>query len=126
MVRRLAKSKALDEKIHSKNRNQRTNNILGAEILDKELGERNQQAGIVTGLAWTPVGGEILLIETSKMQGKKIDLIRTAWRCNERVGYDGFIHLRAHNELTNLSLIITIYIFTFRQAIPKDGPSAGT
>lgn len=64
--------------------------LLGVEIYSKDRYEGNNFAGVVTGLAWTAVGGEILFIESSlaKAQGREINPHWKSWRCNERVGSD--------------------------------------
>ena len=130
VVRRLAKSKALDEKYTKKIGTKELTNILGAEIFDKELYEGNQQAGIVTGLAWTPVGGEILLIETSVSKGKgKLTLSGQLGDVMKESAMTALSYLRAHaNELSIDPLIFDHYdlhIHVPAGAIPKDGPSAG-
>lgn len=130
VVRRLAKAKALDEKYAKKIGTKELTNILGAEIFDKELYEGNQQAGIVTGLAWTPVGGEILLIETSVSKGKgKLTLSGQLGDVMKESAMTALSYLRAHaNELSIDPLIFDHYdlhIHVPAGAIPKDGPSAG-
>ncbi|MFY0686587.1 MAG: endopeptidase La, partial [Cyclobacteriaceae bacterium] len=70
VIRNVAKSIAMEEEYESKIGEPQVRKILGPEIFDKETYENNEVAGVATGLAWTPVGGEILFIESSLSKGK--------------------------------------------------------
>ncbi|HMI66827.1 MAG TPA: endopeptidase La, partial [Cyclobacteriaceae bacterium] len=65
MVRSVAKSVAMEEKTEKNITPERVITVLGAEIFDEELYQGNDIAGVVTGLAWTQVGGDILFVESS-------------------------------------------------------------
>ena len=70
VMRHVAKSIAMEEAYEKKIDTDQVVSILGPEFFDKEEYEANEVAGIVTGLAWTPVGGEILNIESLISRGK--------------------------------------------------------
>src|SRR5690606_17829619 len=70
VIRNIAKSIAMEEEYDHKTNVAAVRRILGAEIFDKETYQDNSVAGVVTGLAWTSVGGEILFIESSLSKGR--------------------------------------------------------
>src|SRR5260221_6389320 len=70
MVRSVAKLVAMEEKSEKDITPGRVVAVLGAEIFDEELYQGNDIAGVVTGLAWTQVGGDILFVESSVSKGK--------------------------------------------------------
>src|SRR5690606_18078251 len=70
IVRNIAKSIAMEEEYDTVVTEETVRRILGAEIHDEELYQGNELAGVVTGLAWTQVGGEILFVESSLSKGK--------------------------------------------------------
>jgi len=70
VVRYVAKSVAMEDVYQKRINSAMVKEILGAERFDKELYEDNNTSGVVTGLAWTQVGGEILFIESSLSRGK--------------------------------------------------------
>src|SRR5476651_2044632 len=70
VIRGVAKSIAMEEEYNSAVSKEDVEKILGAPIYDKDLYENNDVAGVVTGLAWTSVGGDILFIEASLSPGK--------------------------------------------------------
>ena len=104
--------------------------ILGAPIFDKDLYEGNEVAGVVTGLAWTSVGGDILFIEASLSPGKgKLTLTGNLGDVMKESAIIALAYLRAHadifgidNELFNH---FDVHIHVPAGATPKDGPSAG-
>ena len=90
LIRKIAKSIAMEEEYNHTIKVSDIPKMLGAEIFDKELYADDDIAGIVTGLAWTQVGGEILLIESSLSRGKGVlTSVGSAWRCDEGVGHYG-------------------------------------
>ncbi len=104
--------------------------ILGAPIFDKELYEHNEVAGVVTGLAWTSVGGDILFIETSISPGKgKLTLTGNLGEVMKESASIAMAYLRSHAEDFGLDYRIfdrwDVHIHVPAGAIPKDGPSAG-
>src|SRR5690349_11830502 len=70
VVRSIAKSVAMEEPFDKIITEEQIRKVLGAEIFDEELYQGNDMAGVVTGLAWTQVGGEILFVESSLSKGR--------------------------------------------------------
>lgn len=104
--------------------------ILGAPIFDKDLYEGNEVAGVVTGLAWTQVGGDILFIEASLSPGKgKLSLTGNLGDVMKESATIALAYLRAHADKFNIDYRIfdqwDVHIHVPAGATPKDGPSAG-
>jgi len=104
--------------------------ILGAPIFDKDLYEHNQVAGVVTGLAWTQVGGDILFIESSLSPGKgKLTLTGNLGEVMKESASIAMAYLRSHAKDFNLDYRVLdqwdVHIHVPAGATPKDGPSAG-
>ena len=104
--------------------------ILGAPIYDKDLYEGNEVAGVVTGLAWTQVGGDILFIEASLSPGKgKLTLTGNLGEVMKESAVIAMAYLRAHSNLFNINNNLfdnfDVHIHVPAGATPKDGPSAG-
>lgn len=104
--------------------------ILGAPIYDKDLYEGNEVAGVVTGLAWTQVGGDILFIEASLSPGKgKLTLTGNLGDVMKESAVIALAYLRAHAAAFNIDNQLfdlwDIHVHVPAGATPKDGPSAG-
>jgi ATP-dependent Lon protease len=104
--------------------------ILGPPKYLRDLYAGNEQAGVVTGLAWTPAGGEILFIETSLSKGTgKLTLTGSLGDVMKESAVIALEYLKANAELLNLPDSFSdkwnIHIHVPEGAIPKDGPSAG-
>lgn len=111
--------------------------IAPAELVDilgpsheKERYEGNDVAGVVTGLAWTPAGGDILFIETSIVKGKgKLTLTGNLGDVMKESAVIALQYLKAHAETLNLDPKVfdtwDVHVHVPAGAIPKDGPSAG-
>ena len=104
---------------------------LGSEEYSRDKYQGNDYAGVVTGLAWTSVGGEILFIETSLSRGKGGHLTLTG-NLGEVMKESAILaleYLKAHTSLLNINEEIfenwNIHLHVPEGAIPKDGPSAG-
>ncbi len=102
---------------------------LGAIKFQSEMGNRVPQIGVATGLAWTPMGGEILFIETAKMPGSGLTMtgqLGDVMKESAQIAYD---FLRSHTQDLQLPAdcggVCGIHIHVPAGAIPKDGPSAG-
>ncbi len=102
---------------------------LGPVKFQPEMGNRSPQIGVATGLAWTPMGGEILFIETAKMPGSGLTItgqLGDVMKESAQIAYD---FLRSHTQELNLPEdcggTCGIHIHVPAGAIPKDGPSAG-
>ena len=104
---------------------------LGAPEYSRDKYQGNEYAGVVTGLAWTAVGGEILFVETSLSKGKggKLTLTGNLGDVMKESAMLALEYLKAHSHLLNLPTEIfdnwNIHIHVPEGAIPKDGPSAG-
>jgi ATP-dependent Lon protease len=104
--------------------------ILGAPIYDKDLYEGNEVAGVVTGLAWTQVGGDILFIEASLSPGKgKLTLTGNLGEVMKESAVIALAYLRAHAALFDIDYVLfdqwDVHVHVPAGATPKDGPSAG-
>lgn len=104
--------------------------ILGAPIFDKDLYESNEIAGVVTGLAWTSVGGDILFIESSLSRGKgKLNLTGNLGEVMKESAAIAMAYLRSHAEDFGIDYRVfdewDVNIHVPAGATPKDGPSAG-
>lgn len=104
--------------------------ILGAPIFDKDLYENNDVAGVVTGLAWTQVGGDILFIESNISPGKgKLSTTGNLGAVMKESATIALAYLRANADIFNIDYRIfdhwDIHIHVPAGATPKDGPSAG-
>lgn len=104
---------------------------LGAPEYSRDKYQGNEYAGVVTGLAWTAVGGGILFVETglSKGKGGKLTLTGNLGDVMKESAMLALEYLKAHTQLLNLKEDIfenwNIHIHVPEGAIPKDGPSAG-
>ena len=104
---------------------------LGAPEYSRDKYQGNDYAGVVTGLAWTAVGGEILFVETSLSKGKggKLTLTGNLGDVMKESAMLALEYLKAHTCVLNLPEDIfenwNIHIHVPEGAIPKDGPSAG-
>jgi ATP-dependent Lon protease len=103
---------------------------LGAPIFDKDLYEGNEVAGVVTGLAWTSVGGDILFIESSLSPGKgKLTLTGNLGDVMKESAVIALAYLRAHASDFGIEHSLfdnwDVHIHVPAGATPKDGPSAG-
>ena len=104
--------------------------LLGASRFHSELAERSTEPGVVTGLAWTAAGGDILFIESTKMQGKgKLTLTGQLGDVMKESATAGLTFVRAHANTfgidSNFNEETDIHVHVPAGAIPKDGPSAG-
>ncbi|MFZ9944002.1 MAG: endopeptidase La, partial [Bacteroidia bacterium] len=130
VIRSTAKSVAMQEKYDPKISHERLRKILGAPIFQKEKTIDNDVAGVVTGLAWTPVGGDILFIETSLNRGKgKLTLTGNLGEVMKESATIALAYLKAHADQLGLDPAIfdhwDIHVHVPEGATPKDGPSAG-
>ena len=106
-------------------------NYLGVPEYSRDKYQGNGYAGVVTGLAWTAVGGEILFVETSLSKGKggKLTLTGNLGDVMKESAMLALEYLKAHTCLLGISEDIfdnwNIHIHVPEGAIPKDGPSAG-
>jgi ATP-dependent Lon protease len=104
--------------------------LLGPERFFSEIAERTQEAGVAIGLAWTPMGGEIMFIESTKMTGKKaLTLTGHLGDVMKESAQAALSYIRAHAEALGIAADffenLDIHIHVPAGAVPKDGPSAG-
>ena len=105
--------------------------FLGAPEYTRDKYQGNDYAGVVTGLAWTAVGGEILFVETSLSRGKggRLTLTGNLGEVMKESAMLALEYIKAHASLLNLNEEIfdnwNIHVHVPEGAIPKDGPSAG-
>ncbi|MFY0625594.1 MAG: endopeptidase La [Reichenbachiella sp.] len=130
VVRDAAKSIAMEQEYNKKVTAEDVTRILGAEIFDKELYQNNKLAGVVTGLAWTSVGGEILFIESSLSRGKgKLTLSGQLGDVMKESAITALSYLKSNAEKLDLNYKIfenyDLHVHVPAGAVPKDGPSAG-
>ena len=130
VVRNRAKSIAMEEKIEPVIDGKEVSGILGAEVFDKELYQSNKIAGVVTGLAWTQVGGEILFVESSLSQGKgKLTISGQLGDIMKESAMAALSYLKSNASKMKIDYRIfdhyDLHIHVPAGAVPKDGPSAG-
>lgn len=101
--------------------------VLGAPIYLKEEVHEQHPSGVVTGLAWTPFGGEILMIESSMMSGQgKLNITGQLGDVMKESSQIALSLARAHLQDPRFQFSNTdIHMHVPAGAIPKDGPSAG-
>jgi ATP-dependent Lon protease len=129
LVRNRAREIAMDEKFDSKITTEDLFKYLGAGR-SKTKYISNEVAGVVTGLAWTSVGGEILFIESSITKGKgKLTLTGNLGDVMKESAVIALEFLKAHSKLLGLDQNVfdehNVHIHVPEGATPKDGPSAG-
>ena len=105
--------------------------LLGKPIFSRDSYQGNDYAGVVTGLAWTSVGGEILFIETSLSKGKgsKLTLTGNLGDIMKESALLALEYIRSHADKFGIDIRIfenyNLHVHVPEGAVPKDGPSAG-
>jgi len=130
MVRFAAMKIAMEEKYILKISNEQIIEILGAPKLERDKYENNDVAGVVTGLAWTRVGGDILFIESIISKGKGLlTLTGNLGKVMKESATIAMEYIKANADLLGLSADVfkkyNVHIHVPEGATPKDGPSAG-
>ncbi|MFD2202595.1 endopeptidase La [Shivajiella indica] len=130
VIRNVAKSIALEEEYSKKITPQVVRKILGGEMFDKEIYQDNSIAGVVTGLAWTSVGGEILYVEASLSKGKgKLTLSGQLGEVMKESAITALSYLKSKAEKLGVDYRVfdnyDLHVHVPAGAVPKDGPSAG-
>lgn len=130
LIRGIAKSVAMEEKYNVTITEKDITRILGASIFSADKYQGNDVAGVVTGLAWTSVGGDILFVETSLSRGKgKLTITGNLGEVMKESAIIALAYLKAHSEDLKIDYRIfdqwDIHIHVPEGATPKDGPSAG-
>ncbi len=129
LVRNRAKEIALDEKYNEKIEEKDLVRMLGPGR-ERTKYDNNEVPGVVTGLAWTSVGGDILFIESSLTKGKgKLTLTGNLGDVMKESAIIALEFLKAHNNWLHLEQErfdeTNVHIHVPEGATPKDGPSAG-
>ena len=131
LLRRLARLKATGKPLPEEIGQNEAKSILGKELHLGEIYEGNEYVGVVTGLAWTAAGGEILYIESSlsKGKGEKLTLTGNLGDVMKESATIALQFVRAHAEEFGIDegkfTEYNVHIHVPEGAIPKDGPSAG-
>jgi ATP-dependent Lon protease len=130
VLRKVARELVEEETKKTKITKAKVGGYLGAPRFHSELAERATKPGVVTGLAWTAAGGDILFVESTKMKGKgRLTLTGQLGDVMKESATAGLTFVRSHAEEFGLDLDFNentdIHIHVPAGAIPKDGPSAG-
>src|SRR5206468_11236905 len=104
--------------------------VLGKVRFFSEVVERTSIPGVATGLAWTPVGGDILFIETSRMPGKgRVEITGQLGDVMKESAKAALSYVRSHAEELHVNVDTLesqdLHIHVPAGGVPKDGPSAG-
>ncbi|NIA18627.1 MAG: endopeptidase La, partial [Simkaniaceae bacterium] len=129
-LRKVARNKVENEEKKYRLTKKRVNYYLGAPRFYSEIAERVTKPGVVTGLAWTAAGGDILFIEASKMKGKGIlTLTGQLGDVMKESATAALTYVRSHVDIIDVDPDFhektDIHVHVPAGAIPKDGPSAG-
>jgi ATP-dependent Lon protease len=130
LVRNAAKSVAMEEEYDKVVTEETVRKVLGAEIFDEELYQGNEVAGVVTGLAWTQVGGEILFVESSLSRGRgTLTLSGQLGDVMKESAMAALSYLKSNAERFDIDYRVfqqyDLHVHVPAGAVPKDGPSAG-
>lgn len=131
IMRKLARKVASDEPIPTSIKPEDLYEYLGAVEYSRDKYQGNDYAGVVTGLAWTAVGGEILFVESSLSKGKgsKLTLTGNLGDVMKESAMLALEYIHAHAAQFNINEELfenwNVHVYVPEGAIPKDGPSAG-
>ena len=130
VIRNAAKSVAMEEEYNKKVTDEDIVKVLGSPRLERDKSEGNEVAGVVTGLAWTSVGGDILFIESLISKGKgNFTLTGNLGTVMKESATIAMEYIKSNAEELGISQEViqgyNIHIHVPEGATPKDGPSAG-
>ena len=130
MVRYAAKSIAVEEDYQINIKNEDIVKVLGPARLERDKYENNQVAGVVIGLAWTSVGGDILFIESILTRGKgTLNITGNLGKVMKESATIALEYIKSNADIFQLNPAIfdkyNVHIHVPEGATPKDGPSAG-
>jgi ATP-dependent Lon protease len=130
VIRNAAKSVAMEEEYNKKVTDEDIVKVLGVPRLERDKYESNDVAGVVTGLAWTSVGGDILFIEALLSPGKgTMTLTGNLGTVMKESATIALEYIKANSDIMGLNSEIlnkyNIHLHVPEGATPKDGPSAG-
>ena len=129
-IRYAAKSIAMDEKYSLNPSKEEIKEILGPELIKREVFKNNNKAGVVVGLAWTSAGGEILFIESALSPGKgQLSITGNLGKIMKESATIALEYIKSNADLFDLNNIkfdkYNVHIHIPEGSTPKDGPSAG-
>ena len=130
MVRHAAKNIAMEEDYNVKVTNEDIIEVLGGPKLERDKYENNDVAGVVTGLAWTSVGGDILFIESILSKGKgALNITGNLGNVMKESATIAMEYIKANADTFGIDSDVfdkyNVHIHVPEGATPKDGPSAG-
>ncbi len=130
VVRYAAKSIAMEEEYNVTVTNEDIEKILGPARLERDKYENNDVAGVVTGLAWTSVGGDILFIESILSKGKgSMNITGNLGKVMKESATIAMEYIKSNAETYGIDPTVfdkyNVHIHVPEGATPKDGPSAG-
>ncbi len=130
VIRYVAKSIVMEEEYNKKLTEEDIIKILGKPRLDRDKYENNEVAGVVTGLAWTEVGGDILFIESLLSKGKgQLSITGNLGTVMKESATIAMEYIKANAQFLGINEDIlekyNVHIHVPEGATPKDGPSAG-
>ena len=129
-MRQIARHVAMDESYNAVIDKERVEEFLGAPIFSHDEYQGNEYTGVVTGLAWTSVGGEILFVESSLSNGKgHMTMTGNLGEVMKESATIALEYIKSHAETFGIDPNIfdqkNIHVHVPAGAVPKDGPSAG-
>jgi ATP-dependent Lon protease len=130
MVRYAAKNIAIDEVYNVRASNEDVVKVLGSPKLERDKYENNDVAGVVTGLAWTSVGGDILFIESILSKGKgTLNITGNLGKVMKESATIAMEYIKSNADTFGIQSSVfdqyNVHIHVPEGATPKDGPSAG-
>lgn len=129
-IRQLTKKVALNEKVPSVIGSEEIRKLLGPPEVIRDKYQGNEYAGVVTGLAWTETGGQILFVESSLSKGKgNLTLTGNLGDVMKESAVLALEYIKSHSDRWGINPEVfekwNVHIHVPEGAIPKDGPSAG-
>lgn len=130
LARHVAKSVAMEEGYDPVISEETLRKVLGVEVFNEELYQGNETAGVVTGLAWTQTGGEILFVESSLSRGKgNLTISGQLGDVMKESAMAALSYVKSNAEPLGIDHRVfqqyDLHIHVPAGAVPKDGPSAG-
>jgi ATP-dependent Lon protease len=130
VMRSIAKQVAMDEPVTAQVSIEQIEKVLGKPKFSNDIYTKGHPSGVVVGLAWTSVGGDILFIETSLSKGKgNIVLTGNLGNVMKESASTALSYLKAHAAEYGIPAEkfdeVNIHVHVPEGAVPKDGPSAG-
>jgi ATP-dependent Lon protease len=130
IIRKIAKAMALGEPYPKNIKQADVTKLLGIEQYDQEVYQNTDLPGVAIGLAWTPVGGDILFIEATLSKGKgKLTLSGQLGDIMKESAITALTYVKAHAAKLHIQPQVfetyDLHIHVPAGAVPKDGPSAG-